>query len=104
MRPWIQEELPRYKRRAKKPKSEDAVLLTPKFLKILLRRYVVMADNPDDIKSLIDYFYVPKATDIRRSTMGRVVESTGRFGPQIFGNQLREQRSDSSVLAISLLT
>lgn len=24
-----------------------------------------MADNPDDTKSLIDYFYVPKATDIR---------------------------------------
>jgi hypothetical protein len=62
---WIRGPLPNYKTRAKKPKQEDAVLLTPKFLKILLRGYVVIPLTEDQIKSLVDYFYVPKAKDIR---------------------------------------
>jgi hypothetical protein len=62
---WIQGPLPNYKRRAKKPKAEDAILLAPKFLKILLRGYVKIPLIGELIKSLVDYFYVPKAKDIR---------------------------------------
>jgi hypothetical protein len=62
---WIQGPLPRYKRRARTPKLEDATLLAPKFLKILKRKYVVLPDILKLIKSLVDYFYVPKAGDIR---------------------------------------
>jgi hypothetical protein len=62
---WIQGLLPLYKRWAKKPKTEDAVLLTPKFLTILKRGCVVVPLTPDEIKSLVDYLYVAKANDIR---------------------------------------
>jgi hypothetical protein len=62
---WIQGPLPNFRTRAKQPKREDAVLLTPKFLKILKRRYVIVPRTSDEIKSLVDYFYVPKASDIR---------------------------------------
>jgi hypothetical protein len=62
---WIQGSLPNFKARAKQPKQEDAVLLTPKFLKILQRRYVIVPRTSHEIKSLVDYFYVPKASDIR---------------------------------------
>jgi hypothetical protein len=44
---------------------EDAILLTPKFLKILNRGYVVLPLTSESIKSLVAYFYVPKAKDIR---------------------------------------
>jgi hypothetical protein len=62
---WIQGPLPHYKQRSKKPKAEDAILLTPKFLKILKRGYLVMPLTPEEIKSLVNYFYVAKANDIR---------------------------------------
>jgi hypothetical protein len=62
---WIHGSMPHYKRRAKTPKADDALLLAPKFLKILQRRYVSIPKQFTEIKSLIDYFYVPKAKDIR---------------------------------------
>jgi hypothetical protein len=40
-------------------------LLAPKFLKILKRGYVGVPESAAEIKSLVDYFYVPKAQDIR---------------------------------------
>jgi hypothetical protein len=57
--------MPRYKQKAKTPKPEDAILLAPKFVKILTRGYVTIPDRDRAIKSLIDYFYVPKDNDIR---------------------------------------
>jgi hypothetical protein len=70
--PYITVLLPRYKNHAKKPELEDAVLLTtPKFLKILLRRYGVVAGYTDAIRSLIDYFYVSKGSDIRLMYNGK---------------------------------
>jgi hypothetical protein len=65
MPPWILGPMPRYKQKAKTPKSEDAVLLAPKFVKILIRGYVTIPTEEQAIKSLIDYFYVPKDNDIR---------------------------------------
>jgi hypothetical protein len=66
MPPWITGTLPRYKKRAKAPNLVDATLLALKFLKILLRRYVVVPEDfAEMLKSLVDYFYVPKAKDIR---------------------------------------
>jgi hypothetical protein len=62
---WIHAMLPWFKKRAKTPKPEDAILLAPEFLKILERRYVVIPDSFQDIRSLIDYFHVPKAEDIQ---------------------------------------
>jgi hypothetical protein len=64
MPPWVHATLPRHKRPAKKPKAEDAVLLLPKFERILSRGYVTIATYPSELKSLIDYFYVPKDSDI----------------------------------------
>jgi hypothetical protein len=62
---WIQGTLPRFKRRAKVPSLADATLLAPKFLTILERRYVLVPDEENPIKSLVAYFHVPKAKDIR---------------------------------------
>jgi hypothetical protein len=39
--------------------------LAPKFLKILKRRYVVVPEPLSSIRSLVDYFHVPKAQGIR---------------------------------------
>jgi hypothetical protein len=62
---WIQGTLPRFKRRAKVPSLEDAMLLAPKFVTILERRYVLVPDAAHPVKSLVAYFHVPKAKDIR---------------------------------------
>ena len=40
-------------------------MLAPKFLKILKRGYVTTPETFNEIKSVIDYFYVPNAKDIR---------------------------------------
>jgi hypothetical protein len=65
MPPWILGLMPRYKRRAKTPKHEETVFLTPKFAKILTRGYVTIPTLEQSTKSLINYFYVPKDNDIR---------------------------------------
>jgi hypothetical protein len=65
MPPWVLGSLPRYKRKAPIPKPEAAVLLAPKFLKIIKRGYVTIPEFQGAIKSLVDYFYVPKDQDIR---------------------------------------
>ena len=61
MRAWIKEALPNHKHAAKRPKSEQFAKYLPKLQKILERGY----DFPSDhIKSLTDYFDVPKDDDI----------------------------------------
>jgi hypothetical protein len=65
MSPWIEASLPNKKCRAKKPKMEDAILLTPKFLMVLKLCYVVLPMTSDVIKSMLDYLHVLKAKDIR---------------------------------------
>jgi hypothetical protein len=45
---------------------EDAILLSPKFLKILSQCYVIVPETGEAIfKSLVNYFYVSKAGNIR---------------------------------------
>jgi hypothetical protein len=62
MRAWIKEALPSHKHAAKRPKTEQFEKYLPKFQKILERGYVVPSKH---IKSLTDYFDVPKDNDIR---------------------------------------
>ena len=57
---WIQASMPRFKRRAKTPKPEDATLLAPKFLKILKRGYVVLPSKDAPIKVLSTIFTYPR--------------------------------------------
>jgi hypothetical protein len=59
--PYIRSTLPNYRRPAKRPKADKIPLIVPKLQLILDRGYV----QPGMIRSLTDYFDVPKADDIR---------------------------------------
>ena len=58
---WIQASLPRYDRKTRPPKPEDVQLLAPKFSKLIRRGYIIPPMVP--VRSLTDYFYVPKGAD-----------------------------------------
>jgi hypothetical protein len=62
MKPWIKGRLPRFERRAKKPPSKKHHKILPKFVKFLKRKYVRFKRR---VKSLSEYFDVPKGDDIQ---------------------------------------
>ena len=62
---YITAKLPQHQRPARPPTSEKRPLILQKILKVLKRGYVVIPRSMNYIKSLIDYFDVPKDDDIR---------------------------------------
>lgn len=62
MDPWISGKLPNFKRKSRPPPSERRSSIWSKFDKFLRRGYVRLIGN---IKSLTEYFHVPKGDDIR---------------------------------------
>jgi len=66
MVPYIQDRLPVFLRGTKAPKPAVFELILPKLQKLVDRGYVKYSpEDPHSVKSLIDYFHVPKADDIR---------------------------------------
>jgi hypothetical protein len=65
MKPYIQSSLPNYHVREKQTKSDVYSLLLPKPQKIIDRGYVKIGHGHEFLKSYIDYFFVPKADDVR---------------------------------------
>lgn len=65
--PWIHDSLPSYRRKALKPKADVFSLYVDKFNDIIQKGYVTVphANQVDFVRSLCDYFHVPKAEDIR---------------------------------------
>ena len=61
MPPYLRPPMPRFRRRAPTPAPDKFPLYIPKLQTILSRRYVL----PGPVKSLTQYFDVPKADDIR---------------------------------------
>jgi hypothetical protein len=61
----IQGTLPKYFRRAKQPSPESYGLLVTKLQKMLDRGYVSSTLDEQTIESLVDYFFIPKADNIR---------------------------------------
>jgi hypothetical protein len=62
---YISGTLPHNFRGAKKPNPESYDLLVKKLQKMFDRGYVVLLLHGEFVKSLINYFFVPKADDIR---------------------------------------
>eukprot|EP00978_Attheya_sp_CCMP212_P041074 scaffold230999_cov61-Attheya_sp.AAC.2 len=67
MVPYIQDRwLPVFLRETKAPKPAVFELILPKLQKLVDRGYVKYSpEDPHSVKSLIDYFHVPKADNIR---------------------------------------
>ena len=65
MQVFITAKLPNHQRPARPPKPEKRKMILDKILKVLERGYVVIPGSINFIKSLIDYFEVPKEKDIR---------------------------------------
>eukprot|EP00978_Attheya_sp_CCMP212_P015776 scaffold40823_cov60-Attheya_sp.AAC.4 len=71
MVPYILDRLPVFLRGSKALKADIFELILPKLQKLLDRGYVkYLLDDPHSVKSLIDYFHVPKADDIRLELNG----------------------------------
>jgi hypothetical protein len=68
---WIQGTSPQFKQRAKVLSLVDVTLLAPKFVTILEHCYILIPDESHPIKSLVAYFHVPKAKDIRQVYNGK---------------------------------
>jgi hypothetical protein len=62
MTPWISGELPNFKKKAKPPSPEERKSIWSKFDKFLRRGYVRLKRR---VRSLTEYFRVPKGDDIR---------------------------------------
>jgi hypothetical protein len=62
---YISGTLPQYFRGAKKPNPESYDLLVKKLRKMFGRGYVIPLLHGEFVESLVDYFFVPKANDIR---------------------------------------
>jgi hypothetical protein len=76
MKAWVQGPLPHFKRRARPPKQDKFDLILPKIKMALDKGYVTMfidkelmtpweGDTNSFVESLMEYFDVPKADDIR---------------------------------------
>jgi uncharacterized protein YcaQ len=65
MRAYIRSAIPLSRKAAKPPKADQSKAIFEKLLKILRRGYFKLSRNNVGIKSLTDYFGVPKADDIR---------------------------------------
>jgi hypothetical protein len=59
--PWIIGKQPSFKRRSGKPKPEKVLMIAEKFQSVLDKQYI----EPGKVVSLIQFFDVPKAGDIR---------------------------------------
>jgi hypothetical protein len=65
MEVYITAKLPKHQRPCRPPHCEKRALILEKIIKVLKRGYVVIPRSINYIKSLIDYFEVPKDEDIR---------------------------------------